>query len=179
METPGFCTTILRDASGLTVELRWMMLQGSVHGHRGPPSRCSRCLTAMMPICFMGRAKFMRSGQKQEAIQVIERDDGDVLWDYQTAALHGCVATRGRHAGDGVVTASVDTSKQGGIYFLTIFLVTPIAFRTWSCYNGRASRKWSRKTAYGALAQLVARYVRIVEVRGSNPLCSTINPRKY
>ncbi len=28
------------------------------------------------------------------------------------------------------------------------------------------------KTAYGALAQLVARNVRIVEVRGSNPLCS-------
>ena len=27
---------------------------------------------------------------------------------------------------------------------------------------------------YGALAQLVARYIRIVEVSGSNPLCSTI-----
>jgi hypothetical protein len=26
---------------------------------------------------------------------------------------------------------------------------------------------------YGALAQLVARYIRIVEVSGSNPLCST------
>ena len=28
-------------------------------------------------------------------------------------------------------------------------------------------------TAYGALAQLVARYIRIVEVTGSNPVCST------
>ena len=27
---------------------------------------------------------------------------------------------------------------------------------------------------YGALAQLVARYIRIVEVTGSNPVCSTI-----
>ena len=26
---------------------------------------------------------------------------------------------------------------------------------------------------YGALAQLVARYIRIVEVTGSNPVCST------
>ena len=26
---------------------------------------------------------------------------------------------------------------------------------------------------YGALAQLVVRYIRIVEVRGSTPLCST------
>ena len=31
------------------------------------------------------------------------------------------------------------------------------------------------KTEYGALAQMVARNVRIVEVRGSNPLCSTRN----
>ena len=32
---------------------------------------------------------------------------------------------------------------------------------------------------YGALAQLVARYIRIVEVSGSNPLCSTTrNPLK-
>ena len=29
-------------------------------------------------------------------------------------------------------------------------------------------------TKFGALAQLVARYIRIVEVSGSNPLCSTI-----
>ena len=28
-------------------------------------------------------------------------------------------------------------------------------------------------TKFGALAQLVARYIRIVEVSGSNPLCST------
>ena len=33
------------------------------------------------------------------------------------------------------------------------------------------------KTPYGALAQLVARYIRIVEVSGSNPLCSTIRFR--
>ena len=30
------------------------------------------------------------------------------------------------------------------------------------------------RIAYGALAQLVARYIRIVEVTGSNPVCSTI-----
>ena len=30
--------------------------------------------------------------------------------------------------------------------------------------------------AHGALAQLVARDIRIVEVRGSTPLCSTNNP---
>ena len=29
---------------------------------------------------------------------------------------------------------------------------------------------------FGALAQLVARYIRIVEVTGSNPVCSTMNP---
>ena len=29
---------------------------------------------------------------------------------------------------------------------------------------------------FGALAQLVARYIRIVEVSGSNPLCSTTSP---
>ena len=36
--------------------------------------------------------------------------------------------------------------------------------------------KLHKKTAkkFGALAQLVARYIRIVEVRGSNPLSSTI-----
>ena len=32
-------------------------------------------------------------------------------------------------------------------------------------------------TKFGALAQLVARYIRIVEVSGSNPLCST-KPKK-
>ena len=31
-------------------------------------------------------------------------------------------------------------------------------------------------TKFGALAQLVARYIRIVEVTGSNPVCSTTNP---
>ena len=30
-------------------------------------------------------------------------------------------------------------------------------------------------TKFGALAQLVARYIRIVEVTGSNPVCSTSN----
>ena len=30
---------------------------------------------------------------------------------------------------------------------------------------------------HGALAQLVARYIRIVEVSGSNPLCSTMAHR--
>ena len=34
-------------------------------------------------------------------------------------------------------------------------------------------RKISERIAYGALAQLVARYIRIVEVTGSNPVCST------
>ena len=29
--------------------------------------------------------------------------------------------------------------------------------------------------AYGALAQLVVRYIRIVEVTGSTPVCSTMN----
>ena len=39
--------------------------------------------------------------------------------------------------------------------------------------------KWSRfrlKSTFGALAQLVARYIRIVEVTGSNPVCSTPRP---
>ena len=31
---------------------------------------------------------------------------------------------------------------------------------------------------FGALAQLVARYIRIVEVTGSNPVCSTTFVRK-
>ena len=34
------------------------------------------------------------------------------------------------------------------------------------------------KNHHGALAQLVARYIRIVEVSGSNPLCSTKNRPK-
>ena len=35
------------------------------------------------------------------------------------------------------------------------------------------------KSKYGALAQLVARNVRNVEVRGSNPLCSTRRPENF
>ena len=35
METPGFCVTILRYASGVAVELRWIMLQGSVRTGTG------------------------------------------------------------------------------------------------------------------------------------------------
>ena len=38
--------------------------------------------------------------------------------------------------------------------------------------RGKLPRERLGKT-YGALAQLVARYIRIVEVSGSNPLCST------
>ena len=34
-------------------------------------------------------------------------------------------------------------------------------------------KRWSEIQPNGALAQLVARYIRIVEVSGSNPLCST------
>ena len=37
-------------------------------------------------------------------------------------------------------------------------------------YNSFAGNE---QIEYGALAQLVARYIRIVEVSGSNPLCST------
>ena len=36
-----------------------------------------------------------------------------------------------------------------------------------------------RENHHGALAQLVARYIRIVEVSGSNPLCSTIFLPKF
>ena len=39
---------------------------------------------------------------------------------------------------------------------------------------GKSAQKMNRK--FGALAQLVARYIRIVEVTGSNPVCSTTNP---
>ncbi len=39
----------------------------------------------------------------------------------------------------------------------------------------RPARK--KRSIYGALAQLVARYIRIVEVSGSNPLCSTIQKK--
>ena len=39
--------------------------------------------------------------------------------------------------------------------------------------RGRLPRIDAGKT-YGALAQLVARYIRIVEVSGSNPLCSIL-----
>ena len=35
-----------------------------------------------------------------------------------------------------------------------------------------------RREYLGALAQLVARYIRIVEVTGSNPVCSTIKGLK-
>ena len=64
---------------------------------------------------------------------------------------------------------------QHNLNFLTIFHFSPIAFLAPPCYNGRASRENKRFAAkYGALAQLVARNVRIVEVRGSNPLGSTI-----
>ena len=40
-----------------------------------------------------------------------------------------------------------------------------------SCYTEYRSETSSSS---GALAQLVARYIRIVEVTGSNPVCSTI-----
>ena len=41
-----------------------------------------------------------------------------------------------------------------------------------SCYTFRCGQEiWPG--AHGALAQLVVRYIRIVEVRGSTPLCST------
>ena len=46
------------------------------------------------------------------------------------------------------------------MYFLLAFFIK-------QCYNNQAVK-------YGALAQLGARNIRIVEVRGSTPLCSTI-----
>jgi hypothetical protein len=39
--------------------------------------------------------------------------------------------------------------------------------------NSSSQSKNSEENHHGALAQLVARYIRIVEVSGSNPLCST------
>ena len=51
-------------------------------------------------------------------------------------------------------------------------------YKTWSKFNHACQRKAEhlltmRVGGYGALAQLVARDIRIVEARGSNPLCST------
>ena len=43
---------------------------------------------------------------------------------------------------------------------------------TLKAVNGESAQNSSG--IFGALAQLVARYIRIVEVSGSNPLCSTI-----
>ena len=44
-----------------------------------------------------------------------------------------------------------------------------------------ASAAWyiiERAKQHGALAQMVARYIRIVEATGSNPVCSTNHPRR-
>ena len=47
-----------------------------------------------------------------------------------------------------------------------------------SCYTFRCGQEiWPG--AHGALAQLVVRYIRIVEVRGSTPLCSTPEFRRF
>ena len=46
---------------------------------------------------------------------------------------------------------------------------------TLKAVNGESAQNSSG--IFGALAQLVARYIRIVEVSGSNPLCST-KPKK-
>ena len=54
-------------------------------------------------------------------------------------------------------------------------------YKTWSKFNHACQRKAEhlltmRVGGYGALAQLVARDIRIVEARGSTPLCSTSCP---
>ena len=46
---------------------------------------------------------------------------------------------------------------------------------TLKAVNGESAQNSSG--IFGALAQLVARYIRIVEVTGSNPVCSTITHR--
>lgn len=52
----------------------------------------------------------------------------------------------------------------------------PKTVRVGQTVNGESAQNLPRK--FGALAQLVARNVRIVEVRGSNPLRSTIKGLK-
>ena len=83
METPGFCVTILRYASGVSVELRRIILKGSVRKSTG--GLAAKSLQQVFDCddadCLLGRAQFMRSGQRQEAIQVIEPDKGDVCGD--------------------------------------------------------------------------------------------------
>ena len=57
------------------------------------------------------------------------------------------------------------------IYIL--FLKKGLANSSLPCYT----KYRSETSSYlGALAQLVARYIRIVEVTGSNPVCSTNKP---
>ena len=86
------------------------------------------------------------------------------------------------------------------------YLHLPIAFFLRFCYNDQVLAMWGISTVgrtslqlfipdaeflgkavvvrsaqnlakiFGALAQLVARYIRIVEVTGSNPVCSTNEP---
>ena len=55
--------------------------------------------------------------------------------------------------------------------------ISEVVSRPADAKRGRLPRK-SSGNPYGALAQLVVRYIRIVEVRGSTPLCSTQNPRE-
>ena len=53
--------------------------------------------------------------------------------------------------------------------------ISEVVSRPADAKRGRLPRK-SSGNPYGALAQLVVRYIRIVEVRGSTPLCSTRKP---
>ena len=55
-----------------------------------------------------------------------------------------------------------------------LLTISSLAIWLRGCYTNWVDwiKRIHRNPAYGALAQLVARNVRIVEVRGSNPLCS-------
>ena len=101
----------------------------------------------------------------------------------QNIACHRC-SNRSRHRLSFCTTArhSFLSQVNAAIFYKSccillgceIISALPLAFSKTLCYNIQALVREHLAAHHGALAQLVARYIRIVEVSGSNPLCSTI-----